>query len=56
MVRLDAEAALARQPREDRRLAPEGVVAHLRSLPAMWADPGPEGRRALAKVKVVEVV
>ena len=48
MLRLDAEAELARQPREDRRLAPAEVVAYLRSLPAMWADSGPEGRRALA--------
>ena len=48
MLRLDAEAEVARQPREDRRLAPAEVVAYLRSLPAMWADSGPEGRRALA--------
>ena len=48
MLRLDAEAELARQPREDRRLAPAEVVAYLRSLPAMWTDSGPEGRRALA--------
>ena len=31
-----------------RRLAPSDVVAQLRSLPAMWADTGPDGRRALA--------
>ena len=48
MLRLDAEAELAKQPREDRRLAPDEVVAYLRSLPAMWTDAGPEGRRALA--------
>ncbi len=48
MLRLDAEAELARQPREDRRLAPAEVVEYLRSLPAMWTDAGPEGRRALA--------
>lgn len=48
MLRLDAEAEVARTPREDRRLAPEEVVPYLRSLPAMWADSGPEGRRALA--------
>ena len=48
MLRLDAEAEVARQPREDRRLAPAEVVAYLRSLPTMWADAGPEGRRALA--------
>jgi len=46
MLRLDAE--VARQPREDRRLAPAQVVAYLRSLPALWADSGPEGRRAIA--------
>ncbi|MCC6227567.1 MAG: recombinase family protein [Microthrixaceae bacterium] len=48
MLRLDAEAEVARSPRDDRRMAPAEVVAYLRSLPAMWADSGPEGRRALA--------
>jgi len=48
MARLDAEAEVARQPREGRRLAPSGVVAYLRSLPSLWADAGPEGRQALA--------
>ena len=48
MLRLDAEAEVARRPRDDRRMAPAEVVAYLRSLPAMWADSGPEGRRALA--------
>ncbi|MFO1540588.1 MAG: hypothetical protein ACKOTZ_09145 [Chloroflexota bacterium] len=48
MLRLDAEAELARRPREDRRLDPAEVVAYLRSLPALWADSGPDGRRALA--------
>ncbi len=48
MLRLDAEAEIARQPREDRRLAPAEVVTYLRSLPSMWADSGPEGRRVLA--------
>ena len=48
MARLDAEEQAARQPRRDRRLAPDEVVAYLRSLPALWADSGPEGRQALA--------
>ena len=48
MLRLDAEAEIARQPRQDRRLAPTDVVGYLRSLPAMWANSGPEGRRVLA--------
>jgi len=48
MARLDAEAEVARQPREGRRLAPSGVVAYLRSLPSLWADAGPEGRQGLA--------
>ncbi len=55
MVRLDAEAELARQPREDRRLAPGEVVAYLRSLPSMWTDAGPEGRRALATALFAKV-
>ena len=48
MARLDAEQAVARQPREQRRLEPAEVVAYLRSLPSLWADAGPEGRQALA--------
>ncbi len=48
MLRLDAEAEVAKTPREARRLAPVDVVGYLRSLSAMWADSGPEGRRALA--------
>ncbi len=55
MLRLDAEAELARQPREDRRLAPGEVVAYLRSLPSMWTDAGPEGRRALATALFAKV-
>ena len=48
MARLDAEAEVARQPREQRRLAPSDVVTYLRSLPTLWADAGPEGRQAVA--------
>ena len=32
----------------ERRLEPAEVVEYLRSLPSLWADAGPEGRRALA--------
>ena len=48
MARLDAEQQVARQPRQHQRMAPDEVVAYLRSLPALWADSGPEGRQALA--------
>jgi hypothetical protein len=48
MARLDAEAEVARQPRGTRRLSPPEVADYLRSLPALWTDAGPEGRRALA--------
>ena len=48
MARLDAESAVARQPRQHQRMAPDEVVAYLRSLPSLWADSGPEGRQALA--------
>ena len=48
MARLDAESAVARQPRQQHRMAPDEVVAYLRSLPSLWADSGPEGRQALA--------
>ena len=48
MARLDAESAVARQPRQHQRMAPDEVVAYLRSLPALWTDAGPEGRQALA--------
>jgi hypothetical protein len=47
MGRLDAEEETARQPRPQQRLAPSDVVSYLRSLPTMWADAGPEGRRAI---------
>ena len=42
------KAEVARQPRQERRLAPSELVADLRSLPTLWADSGPEGRQALA--------
>jgi hypothetical protein len=48
MARLDAEQQVARQPRQHQRMAPDEVVAYLRSLPKLWADAGPEGRQALA--------
>ena len=47
MARLDAEERLALLPLEDRRLSPSEIVAYLRSLPALWADSGPDGRQAL---------
>jgi hypothetical protein len=43
MARLDAEQQIARQPRQQRRMAPDEVVAYLRSLPSLWNDAGPEG-------------
>jgi hypothetical protein len=48
MARLDAESAVARQPRQHQRMAPDEVVTYLRSLPSLWNDAGPEGRQALA--------
>ena len=48
MARLDAEQQVARQPRQHQRMAPDEVVAYLRSLPSLWNDAGPEGRQALA--------
>jgi len=48
MARLDGEEQLARQPVRSGRLTPAEVVAYLRSLPALWADSGPDGRQALA--------
>ena len=48
MGQLDAEEEAARQPIETGRLSPSEVVAYLRSLPALWADSGPDGRQALA--------
>ena len=48
MARLDGEEQLARHPAQSGRLSPPEVVAYLRSLPALWADSGPDGRQALA--------
>jgi hypothetical protein len=48
MARLDADQALVRQPRQQRRLEPAEVETHLRSLPSLWADAGPDGHQALA--------
>jgi hypothetical protein len=48
MTRLDTEERIARVPVELRRLTPPEIVAYLRSLPALWADSGPDGRQALA--------
>jgi hypothetical protein len=47
MTRLDGAEALARQPLEAPRLTPLEIVDYLRSLPALWADSGPDGRQAL---------
>jgi DNA invertase Pin-like site-specific DNA recombinase len=48
MAQLDAEEQAARQPTEAGRLSPGEVVSYLRSLPALWADAGPDGRQVLA--------
>ena len=48
MARLDAEQQVAKQPRQQQRMAPDEVVTYLRSLPTLWNDAGPEGRQALA--------
>jgi len=48
MARLDAEQQVARQPRQQQRMAPDEVVAYLRSLPKLWNDAGSEGRQAIA--------
>ena len=47
MSRLDAAEALARQPLAGGRLTPPEIVAYLRSLPAIWADSGPDARQAI---------
>ncbi len=47
MGRLDAAEALARQAPAGARLTPPEIVAYLRSLPALWADSGPDARQAL---------
>jgi hypothetical protein len=48
MAQLDAEEQAARQPTEAGRLSSGEVVRYLRSLPALWADAGPDGRQVLA--------
>ena len=48
MAQLDAEEQAARQPTETGRLSSGEVVSYLRSLPALWADSGPDGRQAMA--------
>jgi len=39
---------VAREPVGPQRRRPDEMVAYLRSLPSLWADSGPDGRRALA--------
>ena len=48
MAQLDAEEQALRQPTETGRLSSSEVVSYLRSLPALWADSGPDGRQAMA--------
>jgi hypothetical protein len=48
MAQLDVEEQAARGAVEPERLSSAEVVAYLRSLPALWADAGPDGRQALA--------
>jgi hypothetical protein len=48
MAQLEAEEQAARQPTETVQLSSGEVVSYLRSLPALWADAGPDGRQALA--------
>ena len=47
MSRLDAAESVARQPSAGGRLTPPEIVAYLRSLPALWADSGPDARQAI---------
>jgi hypothetical protein len=47
MARLDPEETVARRPIEPHRLSPAEIVDYSRSLPRLWADSGPDGRRAL---------
>ena len=47
MGRLDAEERIAKEPGESPRLTPPEIVDYTRSLPKLWADSGPDGRRAL---------
>ena len=48
MAQLDAEEQAARQPTETGRLSSGEVVSYLRSLRALWADAGTDGRQVLA--------
>ncbi len=48
MAQLDAEEQAAREPVEAGRLSSSEVVDYVRSLPSLWADSGPDGRKALA--------
>lgn len=48
MAQLDAEEQAAREPVEAGRLSSGEVVDYLHSLPAIWAEAGPDGRQALA--------
>ncbi len=49
MAKLDAEEEqAAREPVEAGRLSSGEVVEYLHSLPALWAEAGPDGRQALA--------
>ena len=47
MTRLDAAEAIACQPLNAPRLTPLEIVDYLRSLPALWADSGPDGRQMI---------
>jgi len=47
MTRLDAAESLARQPLDAPRLTPLEIVDYLRSLPALWADSGPDARQTI---------
>jgi DNA invertase Pin-like site-specific DNA recombinase len=47
MARLDGEEAAAKDTLTSARLPPGEVVRYLRSLPALWQDSGPAGRKAL---------
>ncbi len=47
-TRLDAAEALARQPLDGPRLSPLEIVDYLRSLPALWADSGADGRQTIS--------
>ena len=48
MAQLDAEEQAAHEPVAAGRLSSGEIVDYLRSLPALWADAGPDGRQVLA--------